>query len=266
MPALIILSPTQPANVTASRGDGASRLLTPDPKEAFFDTASGSALTITIDLGSAQTVDSVFLGSTNADPAATWAISSGLANGSETAWTGAITMAAPFRIASKPRMSFFRRGAVDASGRVTPSPIVARYIAVTINQPSAAPALIAGNIATGLAFQPYWGNEFGSGRAIIDTGASEANIGGGFGTYVGVRKGLYSCVMGDLTTDETEALYALFDATGETQPVVLIEGQIGSSSPVYQERYHWGLWRKLEAFERLDPANTKQSVTIEEWR
>ena len=31
------------------------------------------------------------------------------------------------------------------------------------------------------------------------------------------------------------------------------------------ERVHWGLFRKLDTYERLDPQNTKWSLQIADW-
>lgn len=265
MASLIILAPIPALSVTASRGFGEARLLTNDPKEGWADSTTGPTATLTLDLGSAQSVDSLFLGSSNAADAATWAISSGVNSPAETVWLNATRMSAPYRRTGKPRMSFFRRGSIVANAFV-PAPIVARYIRVSLIQPAGSPNLTIGNMAAGLAFQPLYGNEYGSGRATIDTGNRESLLGGGFGTLLGIRKKVWSGQLGDLLDAEVDRLDDIFEDKGSTIPVVLIEGTEGVATVVQQEQIHWGVFQKLEAYERQAPAVTRWAISIEEWR
>jgi hypothetical protein len=265
MASLIILAPIAASSVAISRGAGGDRLLTSDPKEAWFDSAVGSAVTLTLDLGSVQSVDSLFLGSSNAADAATWAISSGVAAPTETSWIAATRMSAPYRRIGKPRMSFFRRGSIVAGAFVT-APISARYIRATLIQPAGSPPLTIGNMAAGLAFQPLYGNEYGSGRATIDTGNREGLVGGGFGALIGVRKKAWSGQLGDLLDAEVDRLDDIFEDKGSTIPIVFIEGTEEIASVPQQEQIHWGLFQKLEAYERQAPAVTRWAISIEEWR
>lgn len=265
MASLIILAPLPAIGIVSSRGSGESRLLESDPKEGWTDSTVGASVTLTIDLGSVQMVDSLFLGSSNAADGATLAISSGVAGPSELTWTNAIRMSAPYRRSGKPRMSFYRRGSIVA-GAYVPAPIAARYVQAVLYQPPGSPPLFIGNMATGLAFQPTYGNEYGSGRATIDTGNRESLIGGGFGTLLGTRKKAWSGQLGDLLDAEVDRLDDIFEDKGSTIPIVFIEGTEGIASVPQQEQIHWGLFQKLEAYERQAPAVTRWAISIEEWR
>jgi len=256
MASLIILAPL-PASVSSSRGSGQARLLTDDPKEVWTDSVSGSAAVLTLDLGATMQIDSAFLGSSNAADTAAWTVSSGINNGTETVWLNSAPMPAPYRRTARPRMSFYRRAA----------PIAARYLSVSLIQPANSPPLTIGNFATGLAFQPTYGNEYGSGRTPIDTGSREALFSGGFGTLRGIRKTAFTATLGDLLDAEVERLDDIFQDKGSTLPVLFIEGTDATgAAAATAEQMHWSVFQKLEGYERQAPAVTRWGLTFEEWR
>ena len=115
----------------------------------------------------------------------------------------------------------------------------------------------------GRSWQAEWGHEWGAGRFIEDTGTAERLFGGGFGIDEGVAAGGYQWTFGDLQPAETEALYQLVKERRTTRTVLVVEDP--EQSPGLNERIHWGLFRKLEPFERADPLNTKWSLSVGDW-
>jgi len=253
MKTLCMVPPISIAAITASRGSDPSRLLTNDPKEVWVDSVAGSAVTLNIDLGSSQLIDTIFLGSSNAADAATWNISSGVSTPVETGWGLNAVLPVPYRIPSRPRHSLVQK----------PAPIPARYVRLTITQPVGSPPLVIGNIAIGAAFIPTWGREYGSGRTPIDTGSRERLPSGGFGISPGAIKSSWTWTMGDLTDDEVDALFAMTMVFGQSYALLTIEDP--DTTPGLAERIHWGVFDKLEAYERLSPGATKWAFTVEDW-
>jgi len=253
MKTLCMVPPVSIAAITASRGSDPSRMLTNDPKEVWVDSLAGSAVTFNIDLGSPQSLDTVFLGFTNAADAATWTVSSGVAGPTEQVWTSAAVFPSPYKIAARPRHGF-----VQLAGAA-----MARYVRITITQPAGSQPLYAGVVAVGAAFVPTWGREYGSGRTPIDTGSRERLPSGGFGISPGAIKSSWSWTMGDLLDDEVDTLFAMAMAFGQSYALLTIEDP--DSTPGLAERIHWGVFDKLEAYERLAPGATKWAFTVEDW-
>lgn len=253
MKAVLIMAPLPMASATSSRGSGAARVLTPDPKEVWLDSTIASAATISIDLGSVQSVDTAFVGGTNAITGAVMTVRSGVASPTEYAWPTAGTLPVPYRVATRPRHGLARLA----------TPVQARYVDIILTQPAGGQPLYVGNIALGAGFTPQWGSEYGGGRSVIDTGARERLIGGGFGVLRGTRKAGYAWTMGDLLDDEVQALYALVYDRGETAPLVVVEDPEITAG--LGERTHWCVADKLEAYERFAPGATRWSFSIEEW-
>lgn len=223
-----------------------SRLLTPDPKEAAITASSGIA-TIDIDLGSVQSIDTIFLGYTSGHSGEGVGLLYGTA-AYDTTPGPLIPIGDSDLIA--PRRHFLQ---------VLPAPISARYIRLTKDY---AANYAIGVVAVGLAFRPTWGHEYGSGRIIESTGTAERLFGGGFGIDEGVTAGGWQWTFGDLQEADRKALYAIARNLGETKTVLVIEDP---ASTELTDACHWGLFRKLEAYERLDPKNTRWSFQIGDW-
>lgn len=253
MKAVLIMAPLPMAAATSSRGSGAARLLTPDPKEAWLDSTIGSAATLSVDLGSVQTIDTAFIGNTNAATGAAMTVRSGINASTEYNWPTAGILPAPYRIASRPRHGLAQLAV----------PVQARYVDFIITQPAGGQPMYVGNLALGLGFVPTWGSEYGGGRGVVDTGARERLLGGGFGVARGTRKANYAWTMGDLTDDEVQTLYALIYDRGETAPLVVIESPDNTAG--LGERSHWCVADKLEPYERFAPGATRWAFSIEEW-
>lgn len=252
---ILILPPAPIAGLTATRGSGAINMLTPDPKEVWVDGAPGTTAFIDIDLGAVIALDTVFLGSCTPAMAGTlWTISGGAAGPTE-----AILMpTCPLR-------------AVDAAGQAAPlshgfwtgAVAMVRYLRLAVTQPAGSLPLAVGNVLCGKAFTPTYNREWGSGRRVIDTGSATALPSGGYAIVEGARKAAFSWTLGDLTDEETEALYAMQLDRGETRPVLVAEDPAATTGQ--RNRLHYGRLTSLRAFERRNPAQTRWEFSIEEW-
>lgn len=225
--------------------------LTPDPKQ-IYAVGQSSGFAIWADLGSVQSVDSFYLGGTNAQPGAVMVISKVDNNAglNPVALTGGVVIGAT------------DRKAVRAHGMAKlAAPVSGRYFQFEIGNNNADWEI--GRVAVGLAFEASWDREWGSGRRVIDTAKSQALLGGGFGVQPGARKAAYSWTFGDLTDAEVEQLFGIQLRVGESSPIIVNE-QDGATVGA-NEKLHYGLLRRLEAFERRDPNATKWALEIEEW-
>ena len=251
----VLILPVQPiAAIAASRGTGAANLATPDPKEVWKDSASGSAANIDIDLGAVRTVDTVFLGHVLAPLAGTtWAIDGGVSDyGTVIKPSGALRVAdAADQV---PAMSHaLWRG----------DPVELRYLRIWLGHPSGNPPLSAGVVMAGAAFVPTWNKEWGAGRRVIDMSSVTPLPGGGFAIGRSARKGAYSFSLGDLTDAETDTLYALQLELGESAPVLVVEDP--EESVGLRGRIHYSKFVSLRAYERRNPAQTRWDLSVEEW-
>lgn len=252
--AFVILNPL-PMTVTASRGTGAANLATPDPKEVWADSATSGSAQISIDLGSLQTVDTVFFGHLRPPAAgATWLIVGGVAGHSEFTILNQTALRVPDSTGQFAETShaLWRGAAVQV-----------RYIRMFITQPAGLPALTAGVLAIGAAFVPLLGQEWGAGRRPIDTGRATPLPSGGFGVVPGAHKRALSWTFGDLSIDETDRLEAIADVLGETSPGLVISDDARTAG--LRRRIHWGLFEKWRAFERRNRRQTRWEIGIEEW-
>lgn len=252
MSTFLVVEPL-PVTVTSSRGSGAANLATADPKEVWVDQASGSA-TLTIDLGSVRTIDTIFLGYVqSAAPTATWTISGGREGVTEQLLQSSETLRVP-----------------DAAGTYAPrshalwhgSPVSVRYLAVTLTQQPGNPALGIGVVVAGLAVAPALGQEWGAGRRPIDTGTATSLPSGGFAIVEGARKRALTWTFGDLTAAEVDLLEAIALSRGETATALVVEDATLSAG--LWSRCHYGLF-KWRAFERRNKAQTRWEMELVEW-
>jgi hypothetical protein len=236
------------ANITAP-GSGVANLQTPSPREIWIAPGTG-AQTIDLDLQSAQDVDCFYLGSTNARADAVWTIQSIAAIGG--AVTATHVNAQAMRLAGNIRTRY------PAFARL-PAPVTGRYFRIVVNQPTT--PMQIGVLAAGLAVE--WPYAYGSGRLPIDTSRVVAHPDGGFGVDPGIVKTAFQWRFVDLDETMLDKLWAIADERGESKPIVAVEGP---SAPPKATAVHYGLFRKFEAFEREDAAQTKWAFSIEEWR
>jgi len=252
---ILILSPAKIVAIAASRGSGDQNLLTPHPKEVWADNAVGSAATISIDLGAARSIDTIFLGHV-LPPAtgATWSITGGLAGYAETVIAGSGPLRVPDVVGRFPALShaFWH----DA-------PINVRYVRISVTQPAGSPALTIGVVQLGRAFTPMFNREWGSGRRPIDTGTVTSLPDGGFAVVEGVRKSACYWSLGDLGDDELATLNELVLDRGTSRPLLVAEDPAITAG--LRRRLHYGLFGQFKQYERQSPGRTRWELSIEEW-
>jgi len=230
------------------------RFLSPDPKEATAATViSSTQYGVDVDLGADKPITSVFAGYTNL-PAG---------------WTAQITVRTAGNVTTDIETFVARSrvsGLVHVYAGLRSGAVTARYVFVRFNRPSnlADVAITVGTVAVGAqTLRPAWGQEWGAGRSIFDTGTADRLFGGGFGIDEGARVPGYSWTLGDLQPAEIDALYDLILQVGQTRSILVIEDD-DNTAGLY-ERMHWGLFQKLDAYERLDPLNSKWALQIGDW-
>lgn len=244
---ITLLRPLPVASATGSGITGASRALTPDPKEAAFWT--GGAGSITLDLGVSRSIDSVFTGYT------------GPANMTvETSADGSGFTALPGATLRSDDVAPDLFTPIYHAFAIASAPVSARYVRISGNFTANTPL---GVVAIGKAFVPTYGHEWGAGRPIEDTGTAERLIGGGFGIEEGVRAGGYQWTFGDLSDDETRALYAFFRDRGATRSFLCVEDPERTAG--IHERIHWGILSRLDAYEREARNLNRYSFSIRDW-
>lgn len=252
---VLILSPTTPSAIAASRGSGAANLLTPSPKEVWVDSADGSAVTISLDFGAVVPIDTVFLGFVFPPAAgATWTITGGAAGYTDATLKASGALRAVDSASRSPqRTHAFWKGAVSN----------VRYLRLSMTQPAASGALRAGIVLAGQAWQPEFNMEFGNGRRVVDTGTVASLPDGGFSTMPGARKRVFSWTLGDLSMAEADELEEMLLDHGETIPLLVVADPDATTGQ--RNRIHYGLFVGLKAYSRDDPAKTKWDFEFEEW-
>ena len=251
---MIVVPPLPVAAIAASRGTGVANLLTADPKEVWVDSAVATPATIDIDLGAAQSIDTVFLGHVyNVGTAATWAISGGLSGYSDVEIKASGTLRVPDADDQYPPMSH----ALWFGDAVS-----VRYLRITVTKP-VLPVFMIGVVLIGRAFQPELNKEFGAGRRVIDTGVATPLPSGGYGIAEGVRKRGYNWTFADLTLAEIDALEAVALDRGETATLLAVEDPAPTTS--LRNRIHYGLFTRFRQFERRNAVQTRWELGIEEW-
>ena len=252
---LIIVAPVQVGQLTATRGDEVENLLTADPREAWRDTATGTAARLRIDLGRAVAIDTVFLG--YAIPLASgaiWTIRGGLTGYAQSVLMPQMPMRAVDSASMQPQRSHALWHGSKSS---------VRYLEIEVVQPAGEPLLSVGSLIVGSSFKANYNQEWGAGRGVVDTGRAIRLAGGGFAINEGVRLGSYSWSFGDLAEDETEALYDIQRQCGETLPVLVVEDP--ERSPGQLNRIHYAKFVSLKPYKRRNAAQTRWEMEVEDW-
>lgn len=251
---LLILQPTPIVSVTASRGSGAANLLTPDPREVWMDSGTGTA-TLVLDFGQPRVINTIFLGHLlppHVD--ATWSITGGLIDSTSLLISPVSSLRVPDVTWRSPALSHaFWTGAA----------VRVRYIRLSVTQPAGSAPLSAGVLIAGYALQPAWNHEWGSGRRPIDTNPAVALPDGGFSGVEGVRKSAWFWTLGDLADDELDALWEIALDRGESRPLLVVEDPDRTAG--LRRRLHYGIFRQFREFERLTRNRTRWELRIEDW-
>lgn len=253
---LTIYEPYDIVQVLSSAGgadSGLPNLFSDDPKE-IWNGGAATQRNLYIDLGVAQAVDSIFIGYTNFTTAQV-----NIAATTDMSGNGAV-QAAPVQAIRAADAKTVRSSKIIPL--TTPTPVVtSRYWRIIISADVAAHQV--GRIAFCRQFSAEWDREWGSGRRPIDTGRSTALLGGGFATQDGARKASYNWTFGDLTEAELETLWGIFLRRGTTKPIIVSELEGAATGP--NEKLHYGLFQRLDPWERREPNATKWSMEVEEW-
>ncbi len=248
MPGLLINKPI--SFVAAAAGwTGVANLDTKSPREICVAPGVG-AQSIEVDLLVDQDIDCFFLGATNARADAVWTIQTIAGPGG--AVTATHVNAQTMRLAGNIRSRYHCLVRLAA-------PVAGRYFRITINQPTT--VFEIGRLVVSLAFD--WPYALGGGRAPVDTSRVVALPDGGFGVDEGVVKAMFQWRFLDLSPAALAKLWQIVEELGESRTLVVVEGP---DYPPLATSVHYGLFRRLEAFEREDPAQTKWAMTVEEWR
>lgn len=225
-----------------------NNLLTPDPKETASVTAA-SAGALDIDLGAVFSLDTIFVGYASSNLGALT-----VTYGTTVPTTSTLVTSLASQSSSLVVPDYHRPF-------VNTTPFSARYLRFSFA--SAAAKATFGILAVGLSVPLTWGHEFGSGRPIEDTGNVDRLFGGGFGIQEGVRVGGFQWTFGDLSDAEVEALFAVAKDLGNTRSVLVVEDPTQSSG--LNERVHWGLFDRLEPYERQVPGASRYGFKVRDW-
>ncbi|MBX9881276.1 MAG: hypothetical protein K2X73_04815 [Sphingomonas sp.] len=143
-----------------------------------------------------------------------------------------------------------------------PAPFMVRYI--NLGHAAGLGRSQIGLFAAGLAFRPTWGGEWGGGIGLTDTGTATRRRDGGFGIDPGVSAAQMQWTFGDLSDGERQQLFGMLKQRGATTtPFLVIEG--GDNGPSSTEEVHWGLFTRIEPYERQAPGMSRWSLRFEDW-
>jgi len=243
MKSLCIVKP-----VTSIVAGGAIRILTPDPKEAIV--IDGGDLGVTLDFGVPVTVDTIFLGYHTGGAVQGWSLNT----------TPQYNAGADTNISGGDFSSLGYGNPTHVFRQFAPA--TSRYWRIYFSRQGGAPFTI-GTLALGLSWSSKWGQEMGAGRQVIDTGTAERLFGGGFAIDEGARAGGYQWTFGDLQADEIRSLYQIVKDRGSTRSVLVVEDP--EQTDGLNERIHWGLFERLDFYERSDPTNWRWALRISDW-
>lgn len=244
-----IVAPLAIAAISANNGTGASNLLTRSPREVWRAAAVGSSI-IDIDLGVVTAIDTIFLGFTNATQGATWSIATMTGPGGAGLSVIRSTVALPVPNAIGPRQHGYVR--LD-------EPVATRYLRVTVNQVGGSAPLYAGIVLVGLTIErPY---EYRAGRVALDLSKKTELVDGGFGVSEGAIVSSYRFTLSGLTDAQVEELWQIVMSIGESAPLLVVEGH----DSLRFSHLHYGLFQRLEPFEREEPEDTRWGLSIRDW-
>lgn len=236
-----------------STAQSLANLLTPDPKEVWAGTGGVGTYVFDVDMGAAVSIDFFFFGFLSSAQAYFHSVQTATGMGSG---LGAILG------------TRFAGGALPVKGRRIHNPIwlsapaTSRYWRFMGTFPDAA-AIHFGILGLGKAIQPAFGREWGSGRQPLDMSSVSGLRGGGFSIERGARKAAFQFTCGDLTDAETEELWEMAEDVGESAPVIVCEDPDKTAG--LNERLHYGLFDRPEAYERQLPGLTRWSFRLRGW-
>lgn len=241
----------------AAAGFPAANLADDQPLVVFKAPAAG-AVAIDIDLQGDTSLDTVFLGFSNAAAAATWEIRAATA-AQGAGWlanAGSIQLAptqfwASFDALGPRYHGFWHAGAV----------LNVRHLRLIVT--NAAAALAAGVLVVGKAWQPSYNHEWQSGRGLDDLSLKERLASGAMSVDTRAIVTTWRWVLGDLTDADLRALWGIARRRGASRPLLVVEDPDVTEG--LHERLHYGTLKDLSEYAREAPQKTRWEFTIEEW-
>lgn len=244
-----ILAPLAIAAIASTNGTGVANLLSPSPREVWRASAVGSSA-IDVDFGGPVSIDTIFLGFTNATPDATWSVATMTSSGG----AGIVLIAGvrPLRVPGS-------IGARQHGYLRLDEPVSTRYLRITVNQVSGANPFQAGVVLVGRAIErPY---EYRAGRVALDLSKKTELVDGGFGISKGAIVSSYRFTLSGLTDEQVEDLWQIVMVIGESSPLLIVEGH----DTLRFSHLHYGLFQRLEPYEREEPEDTRWGLSIRDW-
>ena len=244
-----IIAPLPIAIIAVSDGTGGANLLTPSPREVWTAAAVGTS-TIDVDLGAVRQLDTVFMGFSNASAEAVWSIATMTGPGG----TGLSTVHATVGLRVPHAIGARHHGYARLL-----EPVSTRYLRLTVDQVSGSIPLQAGVLLVGLTIErPY---EYRAGRVALDLSKKTELVDGGFGISKGAIVSSYRFTLSGLTDEQVEELWQIVMAIGESAPLLIVEGH----DTVRFSHLHYGLFQRLEPYEREEPEDTRWGLSIRDW-
>lgn len=266
---LALVEPIPPVAIAGVGATTPENLLTFNPKEIAIIPGAAPAVNLDIDLGGLVDIDTFFLGYLT--PLFPWQYAQNNTGPTVAVYTGVNAQGETLRVANN--IVFFQ----TPTGVANPierhyfaqlaAPVTARYVRFNVNAQTSGGAnglhLNVGALAIGKAFTMTWGHEWGAGRPVEDTSEVERLFGGSFGINEGVTASGWQWNFGDLTDAETRELYALVRRRGISKTLLVVEDP--EVTVGLNERCHWGLFDRLEPYERIAVGATRYGFRIRDW-
>lgn len=235
----------------------ADHLRDPQPKVIWKSALSGQ-VDIDVDLKADVPLDTVFLGYSNADAAATWEIRMA------TQAQGQIYLD---DMASIQKSSSSLRANAQSDdprhhGFWTGASTQARYIRIRMNQAST--PLELGVLAIGQSFRPQYNYDWGAGRSLSDLSTTKTLRGGQFDVVKDAIVPNWRFVLGNLSDSELDALWKITKKHGKSTPLLIVEDP--DTTGDLQEALHYGTLRDINAYERRTAVKSRWEFTIQHWQ
>jgi hypothetical protein len=261
-----VLSITRPwpiAAVATSNGIvTVANAISPNPREIAVVPSPAANRTIDLDLGQARDINALLIGYHTATAANGYVSNVSIGNNANYALNASPTGVTPgLNVVGNLIAPSTSTDPLATHALFTFNTINGQYVRITLA--SGAASFDVGIVAVGKSFVTAWGHEYGAGRPIEDTSGVERLKGGAFGIDEGVIIGGYQWTFGDLTDAELAELYILVRRLGISRSVFVVEDPDYTAG--LNERIHWGLFDKLEAYERLVPGASRWNFKIRDW-
>jgi hypothetical protein len=254
MSSLLLVKPLTALAVSNPNANGdPTPALTPDPKEVVVAAGSVGVVLVRLDYGADFQMDSFFCGFWSSHMSLVGLTTGTSAQGGPVTAQANINPALSDYASPRRRHGFLRLGA----------PITARWVQFALTRDGTGIDANAGIFVSGLAVQPAFGREWGSGRQVVDMSSVTPLRGGGFGIDRGARKPAWLFTCGDLQDAEVPALWNVAEDLGESAPVLACEDPDITNG--LNERLHYGLFTNPEAYSREAVGVTKWSFRIVDW-